>query len=171
MGAEIFCKCQTTLHYVKIQKPVRSMAWQKTGDELVNEERYTDLSGSKWRTSTRSKKPDPICLLADSFVRPVQSEKSHHYSLQKQEGAKVDVKWCRAKDWNFWYGNTSDSHGWPGRSTPYCKKRRGGGELALKMGHRSRKLVFCSGYRLSKEVNEHIFYTVLKLTALKEQKA
>jgi len=67
------------------------MAWQKTGDGLVNEERYTDPSGSKWRMGTRSKKADPICLLADSFVRPVQSGKTHHYSLHEQEGAKGDV--------------------------------------------------------------------------------
>ena len=68
------------------------MAWQKTGDGLVNEERYTDPSGSKRRMGTRSKMPDPICLLADPFVRPVQSEKTHNYSLRKQEGAKGDVE-------------------------------------------------------------------------------
>jgi len=103
------------------------MVWQKTGDGLVNEERYTDPSWSKWRTGTRNKKPDPTCLLADSFVRPVQSEKTHHCSLHKQEGAKRDVEWCRTKDWNLRCGNTSDSHGWPGRSTPRWNKRRWGG--------------------------------------------
>jgi hypothetical protein len=48
----------------------------------------------------------------------------------------------------------------------YAGRKEGGrgGWLDLKMGHRSRKLVFRSGYRLSKEVNEHIFYTLPKLS-------
>jgi len=61
------------------------MAWQKTDDVLVNEERYTDPSGSKWRTGTRNKKRDPVCSLirsSDPF-----SQKRHitiHCTNRKQ---------------------------------------------------------------------------------------
>jgi len=49
------------------------MAWQKTGDRLVSEERYTDQTGSKCRTDTRSKKLDPIFVSHRCTVHFVKS--------------------------------------------------------------------------------------------------
>jgi hypothetical protein len=145
------------------------MAWQKTCDGLVNEERYTDRSDSKWRKGTRRKKPDPICLLADSFGRPVLSEETHHYSLHKQEVAKGDDEWRRTKDGTS--GAATRATVMDGQeAVHHAGRKEGEGGLDPKMGHRSRKLVFRSGYRLSKEVNEHIFYTVLKLPQWKNRK-